>query len=860
MSDSDEELFGVNMAGLADAMKAAGEDDDAATAAEAEYLRLVEALIGGVSKAVLTGDDAFLEAPIKALADGCSTLGNGASNVLPYTESLGSLTRSILSGNYGDVLRGGLAQSLVAKSADGTADGSKVLEIIRHRALERATDGTSSDSEASLRLLEIKLVGVAALHWFLQANYTGPELTAAELPPCPLLSSSSTSQALCVDGEIPYSGSTGPEMLLLARSLLAVSADPSFPSWTTPVTHRDGDGDDIGGSHNADGGGARGSRIGDDDGDIVGGTGVATAAEKAASAAAAVSGVLETSAFDERVRQKPPLRAVLAARPLAAAASWWSALAVVTHQRLLLAGDPTRTLWAECVECLRPALRAFAGGTNPKTGGGTVSPLAAEAWLELGLAQFHFGMGDTGKAAFEAARKAAALEVEVTGALGKRTKFQQHSHAQMIVKASSSIPAPVAGPGTPAPPGEGTGGTAAALPPVATGAGNEGGNALPHVEAQSEESILLERTAFDEEQAAQKLPREHLAVLLGLCLDVKNSNPADGLTTEEMRPYVERVLLHHKDWTIYSTALLQRAWIDFESYYSKDRATLQIQALVDQHGQVLTFTQLSRSAIEDSAPAQDRLRFLHAVVYPPRWELKKDLATRYQSLGVLVSASQIFQELELWDDVVDCYARMGKRKEALALVKERLAVQAATPRMLCALGDLSEPPESTAHYEEAWKLSGGRYARAKRSVGREAFTRAQKCGEEEAKERGKASRANANKPLAERTVDEAVAAGHAAEVVRQLEAAEAALGCALVVQPGITSDWFVLGTVRMRLEKWHSALTAFSTVVAHAPDSGDAWGNVGAIHLKLKRPDLALQAFIEGLKATRESWRMWENR
>ena len=71
--------------------------------------------------------------------------------------------------------------------------------------------------------------------------------------------------------------------------------------------------------------------------------------------------------------------------------------------------------------------------------------------------------------------------------------------------------------------------------------------------------------------------------------------------------------------------------------------------MVDQHTNELTFTQLSRSAIENSAPAQDRLRFLHSIVYPPRWELKKDLAERYSALGILVSASQIYEQLELWD-------------------------------------------------------------------------------------------------------------------------------------------------------------------------------------------------------------------
>jgi len=164
-------------------------------------------------------------------------------------------------------------------------------------------------------------------------------------------------------------------------------------------------------------------------------------------------------------------------------------------------------------------------------------------------------------------------------------------------------------------------------------------------------------------------------------------------------------------------------------------------------------------------------------------------------------------------------------------VRKRLLTE-KTPRMLCALGDLTSAPESTRHFTEAWELSGGRYSRAKRSIGREAFALANACQAKEAR-----------KSDAELLSSET--RGH-------LETAEGALSAALSVHPSVTSDWFLLGTVRMRLEKWADSLAAFSTVVAHLHDSGDAWGNIGAIHLRLGRPDLALSAFNEGLKASRE--------
>jgi len=932
-SEGEELLFGAKLSGLAEALGEAAAEDEAEAEAAAAHAATVAAACEAVQGALLMGyaGDALGQA-LGALRD------TSDAAIAALGASLASMVASIAGGRYGEVLRSDAAQSLLAQAAalpgqdapsssSGSASGSSsILEVLRQRAVDRV-GCAETDGEASLRAVQLVCVGVAALNWFLQANYTGPSLTDADLPPLPLLrdpvavvaagtAASAGAEAapvvaegkdpaapvpaapvpaapaaatlaavardrspclplLAVDGELAYGGSTGPELLLVARVLLAAVADPTYPCWTVPVTAV-GDGDDTASAAPP----------------LV--MSKAAKAEEASSSSRSMrSGMLSTQAFDARPRRKAALRALLAtvrAPQVSGGAAWWSARATVTHQRMLLGGDPTATLWAEADAALRRALRHFAGTSSLSVGGAKVGALTCELWLEHGLAMFHFGKGDSGKQSFEAGRVAAQLEVQMTGAMGKRTKFQQRSVAQMVLKASTTgapkaedAPAAAAtraaavgvDDGPPAlddgaqSAAEASADAAAAPSPLAAAAAEAPDGALavakPAVEAQAEDSILLERPELDEcgelSDSAQRLPREHLAVLLALCLDVKNSNPSDGLTTEQMRPYVERVLLHHNDWTLYSTALLQRAWLDFESSYARDRATLQIQALVDQHGETLTFTQFSSEAIVASAPAQDRLRCLHVVVYPPRWELKQDLAKRYQGLGVLVSASQLFQELELWDDVVDCYSRMGKKKEALAVVTARLGDPAGkpTPRMLVALGDLCEPPASTAHYQRAWEISGGRFAKAQRSLGREAFSLASKAQAAEAKERAKGTEVS-NKPMAERTVDEDRVASLGAESVKQLEAAEAGLAAALAVQPSVTSDWFLLGTVRMRLEKWQGALTAFSTVVAHAPDAGDAWGNVGAIHLKLRRPDLGLAAFTEGLKASRDSWRMWENR
>ena len=107
---------------------------------------------------------------------------------------------------------------------------------------------------------------------------------------------------------------------------------------------------------------------------------------------------------------------------------------------------------------------------------------------------------------------------------------------------------------------------------------------------------------------------------------------------------------------VYVAALLERAWLECERTHGREQAILQIQALVDQHSNHLTLTQSTfKSVEEDSAPAQDCIWNLHGIVYPPRWDMLGDLAERYAKLGAVTSAAEIFEEIELWDEVVECY-------------------------------------------------------------------------------------------------------------------------------------------------------------------------------------------------------------
>jgi tetratricopeptide (TPR) repeat protein len=662
----------------------------------------------------------------------------------------------IASGKYAEALQGEVAQDFFR----GIVDEVTVVSSIRRQVISKGT--------SILSCLEIEMLGIAALNLFLQGNYTGPaleetdEVTFSSINPHSCFSGSlcaadetadvakveekkesvtsskrntkyqnAVLSELAVGGEWPCQVCNVPYFLLLARSILSTLADPLRSTWSHLDSANDWRGESV------------------------------TASENFLRSASK-----------------------LTAAPL------WSARAVVAHERLLQGKEPSIELWGEVDAAFKKSVDIFC----PETKDSKPNTDAATVMLERGLAEHHFDRPGTGKESFTTAQQYSALTVEVTGAEGKRTKYQQQAYAQMVVRARSAA----------------TDGAK-----INDEVQNEKqsdiikGQMIEH----SEEEILLERVKFtdEEENEVKDLTVLDQTILLALCLDVKNSNPVDGLSGEEMKAFLARVLDHHDDWMVYSTALLERSWLEFKQNHGRERAILQMQALVDQHTNRLTITQSTRQSVEDSAPPQDRLRYLHSIVYPPRWSMIADLANRYASLGIVTTAAELYTDVEFWDEVVECYRRAGKVSKAEQVVRERLAVE-ETPRMWAALGDLTNDP---SYYERSVELSKGRFSTAYIALGQYYFDKGQM----------ETALLNYEKALKSRPLS-----------------------------PGI---WFKVGSISMKLGRWDKALRAFSEVVQQEPEEGDAWANVAAVHMHNKRPAEAYPALTESLKYSRNNWRVW---
>jgi tetratricopeptide (TPR) repeat protein len=192
---------------------------------------------------------------------------------------------------------------------------------------------------------------------------------------------------------------------------------------------------------------------------------------------------------------------------------------------------------------------------------------------------------------------------------------------------------------------------------------------------------------------------------------------------------------------------------------------------------------------------------------------QRELATTLVSLGSTASALEVFERLQLWEDVITCYHSIGRSGKAESIIREQL-LQKETPTMWCLLGDVTKDGQ---YYQKAWEVSGQRSSRAQRSLGMLHL-------------RGKKF----------------------AECVQCLRKSTNIN----FLQEGV---WFSMGYAANEIGDYDTALESFHNCVTLEPDHGEAWNNLAAIYIKKKNKSKAHLMLQESLKQNFENWKVWEN-
>jgi tetratricopeptide (TPR) repeat protein len=487
------------------------------------------------------------------------------------------------------------------------------------------------------------------------------------------------------------------------------------------------------------------------------------------------------------------------------AATWANMRIDFAHQRLLSELSPTLQMnIVQNIVLIKQEIEPYSL---------EIPDLHASFLLEIAAIHLYYADGKSAQIALAETIKLRNFQFALTGMLGKRTKFQQTDTSQLVVLAKSEehVNATQAVPHTDSKPI-----TVDLNDETLLDAISFTKDTSADFQVKDEDEIAESLKNLDPQKQPQLNPLDSI-ILLSTATSITNTAPSDGLTREETLPYATRVLEGgSSNWQVYTQALLIRSRIEGYRSRTVERGLLQLQALVDQVIADTTqpgdttapvpSTFLPKAKDDESAPASQRLLYIHQLASPYRWELESELAARWISLGGLKSALEIYERLELWPEVALCWAGIERDDKARQIVQKQLFEAASrpadatedssdvqwtgaernpppsdAPRLYCILGDIDKDP---AMYEKAWEVSKNRYFRAQKSLGKYWY--------------------------AQKEYSKAVVAFSKAVQIKQLDHA----------------TWFAMGCALLELEQYPRATEVFSRAVQLDDQDAESWSNL----------------------------------
>ncbi|GJQ15660.1 hypothetical protein GpartN1_g7451.t1 [Galdieria partita] len=410
--------------------------------------------------------------------------------------------------------------------------------------------------------------------------------------------------------------------------------------------------------------------------------------------------------------------------------------------------------------------------------------------LELSLFLCFYGQYSLAKRVLTRSMDCIGFTVKSTGRLGRRMKYQERSLAQLWISHDSSF--------------------CREIMPVAKDKDHSYDSATlvpPNIPLV--DSDALGGIAFDSEDSESFPLSDIVQVLLvaNAYLSMQSGPKSDGLSHEIVSSTVQRLITDSscRNSSIRSVVLIIRNIIEEDKGRYQERVLKQWEAISELYNQ---------TQVPD---ASERLQYIFLLPFLPQVELQKMFAMFLGKMGLVKNAIEIFQKLQRWEELIECYCLIGHVSRAMSLVNERLSQELdviSRARLYCILGDLTRDER---HYKEAWNVSNKRFARAMRSLGK-LYVR-----------------------------------NHQWELA--IESFLEALGVN-ALYPDI---WFLLGYCAQNKGDPSFAANAFTRVVQQEPDNGEAWNNLASVYVELKKKKEALFALSEAVKHKRESWKIWEN-
>ncbi|KAG4066179.1 hypothetical protein HA402_014479 [Bradysia odoriphaga] len=263
------------------------------------------------------------------------------------------------------------------------------------------------------------------------------------------------------------------------------------------------------------------------------------------------------------------------------------------------------------------------------------------------------------------ARNVLNAKLEVTGALGMRTKFQQKPLPLLSLKVEGDF-------------------------------GNLASNDVTHSETwlpkllKHDDDTRLEKVQFqsEEDNTIEEIPSLVQLLVLATVQHIQKSQPKDRLANEELEPYLMTLLYQTKGpWSSRIATLLMNINIEASHKRTVDRSLRQCE-------------EISKIINATNVASKQRLSYVYASFTRPRWFVQIQLADLMLSLGLLKSALDCYLKIQKWEEVIVCYTLLEQRHKAADVIRQELEKK-PTVELYCLLGDATDDPQ---FYEKAWKL------------------------------------------------------------------------------------------------------------------------------------------------------------
>ncbi|CAN3375218.1 hypothetical protein DIURU_001079 [Diutina rugosa] len=530
--------------------------------------------------------------------------------------------------------------------------------------------------------------------------------------------------------------------------------------------------------------------------------------------------------------------------PVQASLQWWRTRALQVH--MMVIAEPADVIGTLCQVLLTPSVAtalAPAAETDPQV----VSAVQQLYLLEAIRINIHGNTEHLAEPLLKELTRVSQLQLVLTGAKAKRTKFQTYLASSLVVLAKSCSPSIY----------EDDQGADEA--PVNLDLESDLLLEKPHfeslenVEFTDDDTPAAKRLKYDVEDSEQsrivpialssdKIPAElqsldlnnqprlndldSIQLISRLIILAQTSPSGDPLIEEELMAIVSRIIYADNadkkpNPTVFGRALWQRSVLETQKPKTIERGILQMTALVEEAGIKVK----TRVFAEEQVTATDvahRLRFIHQLPLLSSWAMNGELAKRYMSFGAFKSAIDIYERLGMVHDAAVCYAATDDVARGIEIIKGRLATHPEDARAIAILGDFTMDPEL---WERSWQV--GKYAKAKASLARYWYSPPSDSGHQ-----------------------------------RNVDLSIKHMNQCLTVNPLNFENWYFYGCCGLESGQFELAAEAFSRCVALDDTNAQAWSNLASALLQLE--DKLKPAFQALKRAARlgyetKSWKIFEN-